>query len=278
MNVAIITGASSGIGFEFVRLVDSAFDSVDELWLIARRRERLLEIQHIARHKVRVLAMDLTKEAQIERLEDLLEETNAVVRLLINCAGYGLTGNFPVNSKDGQLGMIRLNCEALTHVTYSVLPYLRSNSRILMMASSAAFVPQPGFAVYAATKSYVLSFSRALATELKQNEVFVTAVCPGPVDTPFFDRAERSHSDSSREKVEKLKKMFLVSPEKVARQALYDALKKKDVSVIGLPMHGLQLLTKCLPHSFLLWLQSGLFRSHSKTPVEASMSMGSSRK
>jgi short-subunit dehydrogenase len=259
-NIAIITGASSGIGFEFVRLIDSAFDSVDELWLIARNRQRLLEIQRIARHRVRVLSMDLTKEAQIERLEDLLEETGAVVRLLINCAGYGLTGNFMVNSKEGQLGMIRLNCEALTHVTYSVLPYCRANSRILLMASSAAFVPQPGFGVYAATKAYVLSFSRALATELKTKDIVVTAVCPGPVDTPFFDRAEKTHTDSSREKVEKLKKMFLISPDKVARQALYDAWKKKQVSVIGLPMHGLHLLTKYLPHSFLLWLQSGLFR------------------
>ncbi|MDR0949080.1 MAG: SDR family NAD(P)-dependent oxidoreductase [Lachnospiraceae bacterium] len=255
-NIVIITGASSGIGYEFFQTIDTHFCSIDEIWVIARTRPKLLKMKEQAHHNVRVIAMDLTKEGQLERLEDLLEEKNAIVRMLINCAGYGLTGNFATNEKEGQLGMIRLNDEALTHLTYSVLPYLRKHSRIIQMASSAAFLPQPGFAVYAATKAYVLSFSRALHEELKSKGIIVTAVCPGPVDTPFFDVADQTHTDSSLEKVAKLKKMFLISPTKVVKKALLDSYHKKPVSVIGIPMKVLQICAKILPHRLLLSIET----------------------
>ena len=119
-------------------------------------------------------------------------------------------------------------------------------SRIIQMASSAAFMPQPGFAVYAASKSYVLSLSRALGSELKERAITVTAVCPGPVKTEFFDIAE------TYENVKLYKKLTMAQVEKVVRQALVDAAAGKSVSVYGSLMKGFRLLTKFLPADFLM--------------------------
>ncbi|MDR2044540.1 MAG: SDR family NAD(P)-dependent oxidoreductase [Clostridium sp.] len=251
-NVVVITGASSGIGLEFVRRIDTHFSNVDEIWLIARSRSRLQELAAAGRHKMRVLAMDLTKEAQLDRLEDMLEEKRAKIRLLVHCAGYGLTGKFSELPLEGQLGMVRLNCEALTHLTYRCLPYMCRNSRMIQLASAAAFLPQPGFAVYGATKSYVLSFSRALGEELRGRGIYVTGVCPGPVDTPFFDIAGKIGTDTALRKIAYMKKLSLVTAEVVVTKALRDSYLKRPVSVVGLPMQIFQILAKYLPHQWLL--------------------------
>lgn len=245
-NIILITGASSGLGQEFALTMDAYFDHVDEIWLIARSRSRLDEVAKAMRHKTRVLAMDITKEAQLERLEDTLKDQEAVIRILINCAGYGLMGNFEKIGLEGQLGMVKLNCEALTHMTYRCLPFMRRNSRIIQLASSAAFLPQPGFAVYAATKSYVLSFSQALGEELRHREIYVTSVCPGPVDTPFFDIAEKTGRTLA------IKKYTMVEPRQVVFLALKDSYYKKPMSVCSLPIKTFGIITKLLPHKLLL--------------------------
>lgn len=190
MNIIIITGASSGMGLEFALQLDEIFDSIDEIWLIARRKKKLLEVAQYMEHTTRVLDMDLTNSSHMQRLERLLREEKPVIRMLVNCAGYGIMGDFSEGDKSELLGMVDLNCRALTEMTYLCIPYMRKNSRILQLASSAAFLPQPDFAVYAASKSYVYSFSRAIARELAPRKIYVTAVCPGPVDTPFFDIAK----------------------------------------------------------------------------------------
>lgn len=246
LNVIIITGASSGIGLEFALQLDSYFSNIDEIWLIARNRFKLDQIAKIMDHKTRILSMDITKEAQIDRLEDTLREHNAVVRMLINCAGYGLMGNFEDLEWEEQLGMVRVNCEALTHITHRCIPYMRRNSRIIQVASSAAFLPQQGFAVYAATKSYVLSFSRAIGEELKEKEIYVTSVCPGPVDTPFFDKAEKYAKTLT------IKKYTMTDAEDVVRQAISDSYLKRSMSVYSLPIKAFHWLTKCLPHQVLM--------------------------
>lgn len=245
-NIILITGASSGIGQEFAHQMDSYFTNIDEIWLIARNRSRLETIAMGMQHKTRILAMDITKEAQLERLEDTLQEQEAVIRILINCAGFGLMGDFDKIDLEGQLGMVRLNCEALTHMTYRCLPFMRRNSRIIQMASSAAFLPQPGFAVYAATKAYVLSFSRALGEELKQKGIWVTSVCPGPVDTPFFDIAEQYGKTLA------IKKLTMVDAQRVVTQALRDSYYKKEMSVCSLPIQAVQVAAKCIPHHIIL--------------------------
>lgn len=176
------------------------------------------------------------------------------VRMLINCAGYGMMGSFDRQNADTALGMIRLNCEVLTDLTHRMIPYMKRGSRVIQMASSAAFLPQPYFAVYAASKSYVLSFSRALGEELKDRGIYITSVCPGPVDTPFFDIAESTGSTLA------VKKYTMVSVDRVVALALKDSYEKRPMSVCSLPMKAFWMISKVMPHDILLKIMEQMKR------------------
>jgi len=168
--------------------------------------------------------------------------------MLINCAGFGLMGSVEELSLEEQLAMIRLNCEALTEMTYRCLPYMRKNSRIIQLASSAAFLPQENFAVYAATKAYVHSFSRALGQELQKRKIYVTSVCPGPVNTEFFTIAEKYGETLA------VKKLTLVPARRVVKKAIRDSHDKKQVSVCSFPIQAFHVLCKLLPHAVIFRL------------------------
>lgn len=245
-SVVIIVGASSGMGEQFALQIDARLRKTDEIWLVARRKDNLTALANRMRNNTRILAMDITKEAQVERLADTLEEHNCKIRMLVNCAGYGVIGDFADLGCEEQLGMIRLNCEALTHVTYACLPYMVKGTRVIQLASCAAFLPQPGFAIYAASKAYVNSFAQALRAELMDKGIIVTSVCPGPVDTPFFDIAERSG------KMLSIKAMTMVDSRDVVAKALRDACDKKATSVYSLPIQAFAILSKVVPHSLIL--------------------------
>lgn len=246
MKIAMVTGASSGIGEEFVRRLDRKCSEADEIWMIARNTKKMEQVSLSLKHKTRIIGLDLEKDEQRRQLQCLLKEKAPEIYMLVNCAGFGLMGDFQELDIEEQLNMVELNCKALTAVTYMAIPYMAKNSRILQISSAAAFVPQAGFAVYAATKSYVLSFSRALQRELLSREIYVTAVCPGPVKTPFFDRAE------TKGKTLALKKYFSVSAKKVVKNAIYASKRKKAVTVCSLPMKLFMLLCKVVPHSLIL--------------------------
>lgn len=246
-NIVIITGASSGMGREFAMQLDAHLRKTDEIWLIARRKERLKEVSAKMRNNVRIICMDVTKEAQMERLADMLVDQDCVIKMLVNCAGYGILGDFALLSAEEQAGMVRTNCEALTNITHTCIPFMKKNSRIINLASSAAFIPQPGFAVYAATKSYVNSFSLALRQELKNKGIYVTSVCPGPVDTEFFEIAEGGGHG-----VLAIKKYVMADAYSVVKKALRDSCNKKAQSVYSMPMAAFQVLCKTVPHGILL--------------------------
>ena len=139
MNIVIITGASSGIGREFALQMDAHFSNIDEFWLIARNRGRLESLAGQMKHDAQIFTLDITNSGKLDDLEEALSRQNAVVRILINCAGYGIMGELDQQDRDTVLGMIRLNCQALTEMTQRMLPYMRRGSRILQMASSAGF-------------------------------------------------------------------------------------------------------------------------------------------
>lgn len=246
MNVIVITGASSGIGMEFAMQMDSWFSSIDEFWLVARSREKLTEVAGVLQHKTRIFAMDVTDKEKLNQLEQTLREKQAVVRILINCAGYGVMGPFASLDREEALGMVRLNCEALTEVTWRLIPFMRRNSRIIQMASGAAFMPQPGFAVYAASKAYVHSLSRAIGQELADQSIYVTSVCPGPVDTPFFDIAEKEGS------ILAVKRFAMTTAEKVVDKALRDSYHRRPVSVCTMLMKAFNVTAKAVPHRLML--------------------------
>jgi short-subunit dehydrogenase len=246
MKIAIVTGASSGMGREFVKIISQKLHSVDEIWVIARRERRLEKLQEEVSAKLVILPLDLSRERSIRTLTRILDQKKPKVRMLVNCAGFGKIGKECDIAPEEEIGMVNVNCRALTGVTYAVLPYMTENARIIQLASSAAFLPQPRFAVYAATKAYVLHFSRALNEELKYRNITVTTVCPGPVKTEFFDIAEETG------KMPAYKHLVVADPAKVVRKAFQDSICKKSVSVYGGSMKAFRLVGKCLPHSWLL--------------------------
>lgn len=239
MNIAIITGASSGMGQEFAGRLDSLLKKTDEIWLLARRKERLDALAAQMQTKTRAIAIDLTSEKELAQFAEVLAISNARITVLVNCAGTGKYGPFTALDKNTCTEMLSLNVFALTEITRLCLPYMRKGSRIIELASGAAFLPQADFAVYAASKAYVYSFGRALAKELQTKGIHVTTVCPGPVDTPFLEHA---YDDSTS--MSGLKKLTMETVEHVVETALRDSLNGKPVSVCGLPMKCLYLATQ----------------------------------
>ncbi|SCP94970.1 SDR family NAD(P)-dependent oxidoreductase [Anaerobium acetethylicum] len=253
MQIAIVTGASSGIGKEFVFQLTKAYRNLDEIWVIARREERLVELQKKLPLKLRILTYDLTEEGSITALKELLAEEKPQIKVLVNSSGFGKRGYFEENSYEDIKGMIDLNCRSLTEITYVCIPYMSKGSRIIQLASSAAFMPQPNFAVYSASKSFVFSFSRALRRELSGKGIYVTTVCPGPVRTEFFGIAD---SECPRPM---FKDAFMADPVKVVSKAIRDSHKKKEYSIYGGVMKAFYVLSKAAPHRVLIFFADKFF-------------------
>lgn len=246
MKIAIVTGASSGMGKEFVTQIDQKCYGLDEIWLVARRKEAMEELQGTTAAKLRIFPVDVSNKLMMKQFEECLEIENPNVKILVNCAGYGKTGTFEQVSKEDTLGMIDVNCIGLTSMTYTVLPYMSKHSYIINLASMAGILPQPNFAVYAASKAYVLSFSRALRREVKGRGIWVSAVCPGPVETEFFQIAEQTGKSFA------LKKYFHAKKEKVVSHALKESFKKREVIIYSMPMKALLVFVKIFPQSVIL--------------------------
>ena len=249
MKIAIITGASSGIGREFVRQLDARLD-VDEFWVIARRTARLEELREAVKTKIVPISLDLIERKDVEKYKEMLASSAPEVVALVNAAGYGKIGAAQELSALEQSDMIELNVRALTDVTLLTLPYMNKGGQIWQLASLSSFMPLPYLSVYAATKAYVLSFSRSLAHELKPRGVRVMAVCPGWVRTEFLDRAAEAPD------VLRHYGCFYMAPDVVAR-ALRDMDKKKEVSTYGTQTRTLIFLSKVLPHAWVerIWVR-----------------------
>lgn len=234
-NIAIITGASSGLGKEFTKQVSTSSE-YDEIWIIARREDNLNAIaDEINPTKnfniIRPVKMDISGKDGVATFKQYLdEEHEKLVRiesgiqigLLINNAGFGTYGPFAETSVNRQMDMIELNCVTVTGICGAVLPYLKKGSVVINTASLAGFMPLGNFAVYAATKSYVLSYSIALAAELKDKGIKVCALCPGSVSTEFANVA----SNGARKEVK-----GGYPPQKVVKKCLRHAFKGKKMSL-----------------------------------------------
>ncbi len=196
---AVVTGATTGIGYELARLL--AADGHD-LTIVARSTQALERVagELAERHGVAVspISMDLSLPGAPSELFASL--SGRPIEVLVNNAGFGTYGPFAEADLEATLGMIRLNVEALTHLTRLVLPGMieEGRGRILNVASTAAFQAGPLMAVYYATKAYVLHFTEALAEELRDAQVTVTVLCPGPTSTAFQERADMEDSGLMR--------------------------------------------------------------------------------
>lgn len=246
-RICIVTGASSGMGREFVKQLDRCLKTVDEIWLIARREERLQELKSsLERVNARMIVLDICKNTDLNFLEAMLETEQPQVRLLINAAGVGRAGRFGDITRDEVTNMVDVNVKGLVAVTHIVLPYMAKKSNIIQVASASAFIPQKEFAVYAASKSFVLSFSRALRAELSDIGICVTTVCPGPVDTEFLAISNAGQEQKT------LKKLVTAKVEPVVSKALRDAKAGKELSIYGIPMKSVWIASKLLPHNLFL--------------------------
>ena len=191
MKIAIVTGASSGLGMAFVRRLD-ALGGLDEIWGVARRGERMEALAAELRTPMRPLALDLTRLESVETLRVLMREEEPEVAVLVNAAGFGKFGTCAELTLQETCGMIDLNCRAAVDVTDAAFPYLHPGSQVLEICSTAGFQPIPGLNVYAATKAFLLSYTQTLHYELSPAGIHVTAVCPYWVkDTEFIGIAEK---------------------------------------------------------------------------------------
>ena len=243
MKIAIVTGASSGLGREFVEQLDARLN-IDEFWVIARRTDRLIALQEAVKTKIVPISLDLIKKEDVEKYKEMLASASPDVVALVNAAGYGKIGEAETLSVSEQSDMIALNVRALTDVTLLTLPYMQKGARIWQIASLSSYMPLPYLSVYAATKAYVLSFSRSLAREVKSRGVRVMAVCPGWMRTEFLDRAADA-PDALR-----YYGCFYV-PSKVVKRALRDMERGRGVSLYGTQARAFILLSKLLPHKLV---------------------------
>lgn len=250
---ALVTGASSGIGREIARVL--AAQGCD-LVICARRTDELdaLASELLAAHgkPVQVVTADLSTAAGVD---SLISAAGDDLDIVVNNAGFGTTGDHIDRSAASQLGMVDLNVRALTHLShhYCKVMAAKGSGRILNVASIAAYQPGPTMATYCATKSYVLSYSRALRSELKPKGVTVTALCPGPVLTGFQDVADLRLTASL--------KMYLVSPQKVAKVAVKAMRKGKREILPGIANKPLPLLTRVTPVWFQMLLMKSMLKS-----------------
>lgn len=191
MKTAIITGASSGLGKEFFKAVCAKYKEIDEIWLVARRENRLIELkEEFPEKNVKVFPMDITKKENIALLKNALDEAQAELSLLINNAGMGALGEVYGADFERQMAMCELNNAALCGLTTAVLPFMKEGGKIINVCSIASFAPNPRLTVYSATKSFVMFYSRSLRFELKKRKINVLALCPGPMETEFLSIAD----------------------------------------------------------------------------------------
>ena len=228
MNIGIITGASSGMGKEFVKLTMQNHLDLDEIWVIARRKERLEAWPSLYKEqKFRILPLDLQKKEDVECLKQILEETQPHIELFVHCAGFGIMGKIQDISMEEQAEMVDVNCRSVVEISSLLLPYMKYRGRMIYMA-------------------FVLSYVRALRAENRERQLRVTAVCPGAVKTEFFNRA------LTKKHLPAYKKLVMADPKKVIKKAWKDNEQNKEISVYGKAIKLTHLVTKILPHSLFL--------------------------
>ena len=245
MRIAIVTGASSGMGREFVRQL-SGYIQPDEIWAIARRKSALEELAAETAIPVRPIVLDLGKESSFEEFSALLAQNQPEVELLVNAAGFGKFGDFDAIPLENDLSMIDLNCKALVAMTRICLPYMHRGSRILQLDSLSAFQPVPYITTYGATKAFVLSYTRACNAELKHRGIRMMAMNPAWVKTEFFN-----HAFQTNDRVQYFN--YVYEAKDVVATGLKDLYKsKKDISIHGLPVKLQVLGVKLLPHKLVV--------------------------
>lgn len=225
MKIAVVTGASSGIGSEFCRKMDK--EGLDEIWIVARRADRLEALAASLNTHCRIVSADLTDRSAIDSIMESISSENPSIQYLVNCAGFGVFGSTMENRIEDIRGMIDLNCSALAEMTSRIAPFMPRGSSIIEVCSASAYLPLPYLNVYASTKAFVRSFCDGLRPELDAKGIKVLEVSPGWVETDFIARSTSECSVSG--------KVFAhtVTSKAVVEQAMTDLGKGRRRSICG---------------------------------------------
>ena len=250
MKIALVTGASSGMGVEFVKLLDR--EGMDELWLVARREDRLNSIATDCKTPVRVIALDLLEEGACNKLLDMVKESDAKVSWLINSAGFGEFGEVAVQSVSTQMRMIDLNVKVTVEMCNLFVPVMEKGGHIVNLGSASVFNPLPYFNIYASTKSFILHYSRGLYYELKPRDIHVSVFCPGWVRTEFFEHTRDNEVRSPKSYSP------MTEPDDVVRYAMKKAKRGKCFIIHGWFTKTQHILSKILPRSLLIRIWLGM--------------------
>ena len=243
MSIAVITGASSGLGVCYIDAVTKLFPEIDELWLIARREERLKKVaaKYPDKHCV-IIPMDMADMSSFKILEEKLKTNNLQIEVLINDAGMSIGSPFEDMELESMLKIIDLNCKGATAITKVCLPYIIDGGTILEVSSTSAFVPNTNLIVYCASKSYVSALSLGLREELKDRHINVCAVCPG------FMLTEMTKPALTKEQC----RLPVIDPKTAALKSLKAAKKGRAVYTTGAFYKCYRLLAKLIPHTLLV--------------------------
>jgi short-subunit dehydrogenase len=253
---ALVTGASSGIGQAFAQRL--AADGV-ALVVVARSADRLGQLAAGLDVEAEVVVADLETEAGQRAVERRLAATAEPVDLLVNCAGFGVSGSFVATPIDSQIAMIEVNVVAVVRLTHAAVSAmgLRGHGGVLNVSSVAGYIPAPNSAVYAATKAFVTAFSQSIHEEVRRSGVIVTALCPGFTRTEFQSRAG-SDVDASR-----MPSALWQSPDEVAQAGLRAMRRGRALVVSGAQNRAMVGTVKLLPASVARRV-AGMFTAGSK--------------
>lgn len=251
MRIALITGASAGMGREFARQI-AADPGYDEIWVAARRENRLQELKDELGDRIVPITLDVCEEESFQCLREKLLIRSATVALLVTAAGLGKYGSFPAISEKNAELMVNTNILGMMRTVRACLDHMEAGGRIILLGSQSSFQPLPHFNVYAATKAFTLHFGRALHRELRPRKISVTTLSPGYVDTEFFDVAAQSEDPDACTHFSPL-----YDPKMIVRKALTASRRRKDICVPGFQVKCMRLLCKLLPHSLAMavWMK-----------------------
>lgn len=245
-KIAIVTGATGGIGREFIELL--LMEEADEIWAVARNIKKLDDLKKEFGEKILPISADLSLTSSLQTIEEMLRSKNPIVCYLVNNAGSGKMGAYNEFSAAEIQESVATHCTAMAVLCNACIPYMERGSHIVNLASQSAFQPVPYINLYAAGKAFERSYSRALNAELKGTGIAVTAVCPGWVQTDLLVKERNG---------KQIKFPAIVTPDVVAKKALNDAKKGKDMSVYGMYVKYMHLLSKIFPQKLVMktWLK-----------------------
>lgn len=247
-NIAVITGASSGLGVKFLEAVVKRYPQLDEYWILARRKERLDKLAGKYKNKkVVAIEVDLSDEASYDGLIKRLEEEKPQVRVLINNAGYEKSGKFADMRQADILNMISVNIKGMTLIQRILLPYMQKGSYTIITCSVSSFVPVPNQTVYSATKKYIYYFGKALREELLEKDINLLLLCPGNMDTEMNPKGQGRQS-------QKINKLPFLDMSKITIKALEKAEKGRGVYTPGMFYKSYRVVSKIFPSLLMMKL------------------------